>query len=587
MISAVDLFFRYAGRGGLRWIHLPSASAAVPDPADRKPKDARLSSRNLCFRYSGQPRDASRAAGFSGGGGEIIAPIGANGVGKTTLAMLRCGLLREHGGQVAIDGLARKAKERMRLCRLVLQEADHQLFTESAFKELKLGFNGSGRDSGRVTELLDAIGLGGKAHTRPRSLSGGEKQRLAMATALAAEQAVLILDEPTSGLDACNMRRMGNLLKAAAGRGSVVLVATHDAESYKPAVPRYCEWKKEVSPMGKLPEVKSDFNELSNLYFGVFASRLMMTAIDMKVFDHLEQPRSSGKIAEVLAADPGNTELLLNALCACNLISKKNGLYRNRQTTSEFLVCGKPTYLGEWYQQADEASQPFLDCLADKIKFGPGDSPEDENMNSEAFCERYTAAHAATSLGGIARDFARHISGLPRFLSFRTMLDMGGGPGINAMAVAQENPHIRATVFDRPVIASMASTYIRTYGFGDRVAAVGGDYLKDPLGEGYDLVMITDTLYYQEREIEPVLQKCYGALNPGGVLTAIHAVLTDEGTRPANLVLDLLTETMTGQARMPEKGFLVSILERCGFKEVTSQMVNIGGTPMEMNVGRV
>ena len=135
-------------------------------------------------------------------------------------------------------------------------------------------------------------------------------------------------------------------------------------------------------------------------------------------------------------------------------------------------------------------------------------------MNSEAYCERYTAAHAASSLGGIARDFAQHIAGLPEFPACRSMLDVGGGPAINAMAVAQDNPQIRATVFDRPSIARMASTYIQTYGFEDRVKAVGGNYLRDDLGQGYDLVMITDTLYYEEQEIEPVLQKMSCSAQP-------------------------------------------------------------------------
>lgn len=337
--------------------------------------------------------------------------------------------------------------------------------------------------------------------------------------------------------------------------------------------------------MEKLPQAKSDFSELNNLYFGTFASRLMMTAIGMKVFDHLERPVTSAETAKALATDPANTELMLDALCACRLISKQNGVYQNQQATSEFLVCGKPTYLGDWFRQADEANLPFFDSLADKIKFGPSEVPEDENMNSEAYCERYTAAHAATSLGGIARHIAEQITGLSGFQNYKTMLDLGGGPAINAMAVAQKNPQLRVTVFDRPSIAPLARGYIKAYGFDDRITAMGGDYLKDSLGEGYDLIMITDSLYYADQEIDPVLQKCHESLNPGGRLVAIHAVLVDERTRPAHLVLDLLTETMSGQAHLPEKGFLVSALGRCGFSDITSQMVEIGGTFMEMNLG--
>jgi hypothetical protein len=133
----------------------------------------------------------------------------------------------------------------------------------------------------------------------------------------------------------------------------------------------------------------------------------------------------------------------------------------------------------------------------------------------------------------------------------------------------------------------MARSYIRDYGFEDRVTTFGGDYLKDSLGTGYDLIMITDSLYYSDQEIDPVLKKCHASLKPEGVFVGIHAVLTDERTRPTQMVLDLLPECMTGQAHMPEKGFLANALGRCGFNGITSKMVTICGIQMEMNVGYV
>ena len=337
--------------------------------------------------------------------------------------------------------------------------------------------------------------------------------------------------------------------------------------------------------MSKLPALEVDFRELNNLCFGTIASRLLMTAIDMKVFDHLEQSISSEKVAKALDSHPENTGLMLDALCACRMVEKNDGLYRNGKLASDFLVCGKPAYLGEGLKIADEVTRPFLEKLADYVRTGPGGLPEEESMNSEAYCERYTAAHAASSLAGIARQFAGHIAALPGFQKCRSMLDLGGGPGINAMAVAEKNPDLKATVFDRPAIVGMARNYIRDYGFENRVTTLGGDYLKDSIGTGYDLIMTTDSLYYEDHEIDPVLKKCHASLSPGGMFVGIHAVLTHERTRPAHMVTGLLAETMTGQAHMREKGFLLHALDRCGFKEITSKMVSVCGIPMEMNVG--
>ena len=233
-IHTGDAFFKKSNaemnRRGLRWIHAPGGFFPASGPPGELRTDERLRARNLCFRYPGERDDALQGANLSGAAGEIIALTGANGTGKTTLAMLLCGLFKARGGHIRIDGLLRKEKERVRLCRLVLQEADHQLFTESAFRELQLGLTGNGGHQAPIMELLNHIGLGHNAHCRPRSLSGGEKQRLAVAAALVAEPAVLILDEPTSGLDAGNMGRMGELMKHAAERRGLVLVITHDGE---------------------------------------------------------------------------------------------------------------------------------------------------------------------------------------------------------------------------------------------------------------------------------------------------------------------------------------------------------------------
>lgn len=339
--------------------------------------------------------------------------------------------------------------------------------------------------------------------------------------------------------------------------------------------------------MSKLPAMEIDFSQLNDLYFGTITSRLLMTAIEMKVFDHLEQPVSSERASQAINSHSVNTGLMLDALCGCGILEKKDGLYRNGELANNFLVFGKPTYLGDWLKLEDEAMLLFLEKLEHLVRNGPGDPPEDEAMNSEAFCERFTDSHAASSLAGIARAFAGEISALPGFRECSTMLDLGGGPGINAMAVAELNPDLKATVFDRPSVVRLTRNYIRKYGFEERVSTLGGDYLEDDLGTGYDLIMITDSLYYEDHDVDPVIKRCHASIRPGGIFVGIHAVLSHERTRPANLVMDLLRETMTGQASLREKGFLQDALDRCGFMQTTSKMVTICGIPMEMNTGRV
>jgi energy-coupling factor transport system ATP-binding protein len=242
---------------GLRWIH--EGSGELKAAASRKLNaEIELSARELCFQYPDRSEGVLDGVSFSANGGEIIGLTGPNGSGKTTLAMLLCGLFRECGGQITIHGRPLKPKERMLLCRLVLQEADHQLFAESAFRELELALP-SGTAHNRIMAALEAVGLTEKAHCRSQSLSGGEKQRLAVAAALIAEPEVLILDESTSGLDAGNMKRLRTLLEGAASQGTLIIIVTHDVEFIRTCCTRTIHLEK-----GELHDGKTSHYQIKN-----------------------------------------------------------------------------------------------------------------------------------------------------------------------------------------------------------------------------------------------------------------------------------------------------------------------------------
>ncbi len=337
--------------------------------------------------------------------------------------------------------------------------------------------------------------------------------------------------------------------------------------------------------MGRLPQVDSTITEVSRLYHNVTQSRLLITSIGLKIFDHLETRASAEDVAAALGTDPGNTMLALDALCACGLIDKSGGTYQNRSTASDLLVRGKPAYLGRWLMNADQEYSGCLEAMPEMIRKGPGAVTWKRHMNSEEFCEFFTEDHAATSLAGAAGQFARNVAGLPGFGACRSMLDLGGGPGINAMAVVEAHRELKATVFDRPSVVCITSRYIKQYGFEDQISVIGGNYLEDPIGAEYDMIMVSDSLYYAREEIDRVVTKCREALRPGGFMVGFHPVLTHERTQPANLVVAMLPDSLTGQGSLPDKGFMEQSLRRCGFDDVTSSMVAIGDVMMEMNVG--
>lgn len=109
----------------------------------------------------------------------------------------------------------------------VMQDVNHQLFTESVISECRLG-NDSSNEDRRCA--LKELGLYEYQDAHPMSLSGGQKQCLAIASAILSKRPVLIFDEPTSGLDYQNMFAYSKIIKQQARQGKIVIIVSHDNE---------------------------------------------------------------------------------------------------------------------------------------------------------------------------------------------------------------------------------------------------------------------------------------------------------------------------------------------------------------------
>ncbi|MGB4596213.1 MAG: energy-coupling factor ABC transporter ATP-binding protein [Anaerolineaceae bacterium] len=166
--------------------------------------------------------------------GDKVAIIGGNGCGKSTLLMLINGLLIPSVGKVIVNGNEVNRANRNEILStvgLVFQNADDQLFSKSVFDAVAFGLiiSGKGKDEikQRVTNALETVHLTGSEHRNPFKLSGGEKKKIALASAIATQPELLLLDDPTMGLDA-GMRE--ELIKLFFEMKSTLLIASQDLE---------------------------------------------------------------------------------------------------------------------------------------------------------------------------------------------------------------------------------------------------------------------------------------------------------------------------------------------------------------------
>jgi energy-coupling factor transport system ATP-binding protein len=175
--------------------------------------------------------------------GEFVGILGEKGAGKSTLTKLFNGLLKPETGNILVDGLDPSSKEVKRRIGMVFQQAADQLFCKSVYEEIAFGplnFGYSKKETEkRVYEAIEAVSLDQITLSRyPFSLSGGEMQRVALASALALKPDYLVLDEPITGLDPVGKKEILEALKEVKEKGTAVITVTHNLKGFFPLLER-------------------------------------------------------------------------------------------------------------------------------------------------------------------------------------------------------------------------------------------------------------------------------------------------------------------------------------------------------------
>jgi energy-coupling factor transport system ATP-binding protein len=177
--------------------------------------------------------------------GEILALLGRNGVGKTTLLKSIVGLIRPQRGEIIVDGQTTADMDVVDVCRQVgylPQDPNALLFADTVLDELRITLQNHGLDEKSAPVdpegLLTRLGLADKAQRYPRDLSAGEQQRVALGAIMVTHPGALLLDEPTRGLDYVAKARLLAHLQGWRDEGMAIVLVTHDVELVAAAADR-------------------------------------------------------------------------------------------------------------------------------------------------------------------------------------------------------------------------------------------------------------------------------------------------------------------------------------------------------------
>lgn len=185
----------------------------------------KLSTTDLWFRYEKNGRDIIKGLTLKVYDGEILAIIGGNGTGKTTLLSVLAGMRRAYRGKYRING-NRTA--------LLPQNPQSLFVCDTVKEELLEAFEGTSIEKSeqniRIQEIAEFLEINTLMDKHPYDISGGEQQRVALGKVLLLEPDLLLMDEPTKGLDNLLKMKFGELLKRLASNGRTLIFVSHDIE---------------------------------------------------------------------------------------------------------------------------------------------------------------------------------------------------------------------------------------------------------------------------------------------------------------------------------------------------------------------
>jgi len=295
-------------------------------------------------------------------------------------------------------------------------------------------------------------------------------------------------------------------------------------------------------------EQPDDLNSLRRLW-SFWPSRVILTANNFRLFDHLGEGKRAAELAPLLKVSLRGIEILLNALCGLSLLDKRDDLYLNTPLAEKYLVSGSPGYQGEMIKHYDTLWQNWS-ALDEIVRTG---KPIRRASDHSSFIR---AMHNNAIFKAVQVIDRLDLSGV------RNALDLAGGPGTYSMELARRG--VAVTLFDLPDTVAIAREIADEQGVN--LSFQEGDALTGPVGEGSDLIFISHLLHsYSPEENRRILANCRKGLNPGGRIVVQEFLIDDTLTQPvmgALFAVNMLVNSEGGSCYPP--GEIASWLREVG-----------------------
>lgn len=307
-----------------------------------------------------------------------------------------------------------------------------------------------------------------------------------------------------------------------------------------------------------------------DLMFAARRAEALAAAVDLDLFSRIAEGNNTpARIASAAGTSENATRRLLDAVAALGYLKKSNQSYRLTPGAAEYLVRGKPLYMGD-NAQVQRMLGASWSMLADVVRSGRPFNSRASEQDREQFFARLVPALFANNFNAASAAVERLTP--KQKGGIRRILDIAAGAAPWSIPFARASRKARVTVIDYPAVVRVTREYAQRWGVADRYDYIEGDFNRVEFGSGFDLAILGHILHGMGPEAaRELLRRCCGALSPGGMLLIAEFVANDDRSGPEIAMLfglNMLIGTEDGDVYT--MGEYREWLKGAGFRKVTT-----------------
>ena len=224
-----------------------------------------------------------------------------------------------------------------------------------------------------------------------------------------------------------------------------------------------------------------------------------------------------------------------------------------------------------------------LGNVAQQVKEGP--KPQERTQYSMDFAAYGDAMRDAQS--GIRQyELLEILRSLPEYKSIHKILDLGCGAGCLGIAVVEDLENRTGTLFDQPSMKNLIEETVKLSGMQDRISVKTGDFLKDDIGDGYDLILCSCIMLCAIVDGANFFAKLKKALNPGGVVVCLNEGIEPDYSGPWDMILGYMAFNLQGIPMGVIKGQVSDAAKAAGFNSIENHTLLLSTGTHDINVLR-